>query len=151
MSLDPEDSMAKRKVCGGAATMITLLLLASPLFAHHGFTVEYDSSNCSTVTGTLTRLQWENPHVYFYVDAKDASGNPASWAFEAVSLEWLKRVGTTRRDFSDNIGKTVAVRACMARNGTKNRGAAETLKLEDGRTITVGTDYEHPKGGGDNN
>jgi hypothetical protein len=143
--------MTEHKHCGVGA-MIALLFLVTPLSAHHAFTAEYDGSNCSDVKGTLTKVQWENPHAYFYVDAKDASGNVASWAFETVSIGWLKRVGTVREDFTSNIGKTVTVRACMARNGTKNRGAAETVKLEDGRTLTVGTDYEHlGKGGqGDN-
>jgi hypothetical protein len=138
--------MRRARVCGGM--IVTILVAASALFAHHGFTAEYDATNCATVTGTLTRLQWENPHVYYYVDAKDASGSVSSWAFEGVSLEWLKRVGTTRRDFTENIGKTVTVRACMAKNGTKARGAAETMQFEDGRTVWVGTDYEHPKNGG---
>jgi hypothetical protein len=138
--------MKKRRFCRRTGTVITILLLASPLLAHHGFTAEYDANNCSNVTGTLTKVQWENPHVYFYVDAKDEGGNVASWSFEAVSLEWLKRAGTTRRDFVDNIGKTVTVRACMAKSSTKNRGAAETVKLADGRTLTVGTNYEHPGG-----
>jgi hypothetical protein len=143
--------MTTRKVCGGAGAIIALLFLARPLSAHHAFTAEYDGSNCATVTGTLTKVDWENPHAYFYVDAKETGGNVASWAFETVSIGWLKRVGTTRHDFEDNIGKTVAVRACMAKNGVKNRGAAETIKLEDGRTLTVGTNYEHPSKGQDSN
>jgi hypothetical protein len=143
--------MTTRKVCCGASVIITLLFLAIPLSAHHAFTAEYDGNNCATVTGTLTKVDWENPHAYFYVDAKEAGGNVASWAFETVSIGWLKRVGTTRHDFDDNIGKTVTVRACMAKNGVKNRGAAETIKLEDGRTLTVGTNYEHPTKGQDGN
>ena len=140
--------MTKRLFCSGVGTVVALLLLAIPLSAHHAFTAEYDGSNCADVKGTLTKLQWENPHGYFYVDAKDASGSINSWAFEMVSIGWLKRVGTTREDFTNNIGKTVTVRACMAKNGVKNRGAAETVKLEDGRTITVGTNYERSGGNG---
>lgn len=139
--------MTKSKFSGAVGTIITLLFLAIPSFAHHSFTAEYDGKNCADVTGTLTKFEWENPHGYFYVDAKDASGSVASWAFETVSTGWLKRSGTTRHDFSDNVGKTVTVRACLAKNGTKNRAAAETIKLEDGRTITVGTNYEHPSAG----
>jgi len=134
--------MTRRKLLGALGAVVTLLFLASPSYAHHAFTAEYDGSNCSNVTGTLTKLTWENPHGYFYVDAKDASGSVANWAFETVSIGWLKRVGTTRQDFTDNIGKTVTVRACMAKSGTKYRGAAETIKFEDGRTLQVGTNYE---------
>jgi|HubBroStandDraft_4_1064222.scaffolds.fasta_scaffold967717_1 hypothetical protein len=136
--------MTTRNVSWGATVIFTFLLLATPLSAHHAFTAEYDGTNCATVTGTLTKIEWENPHAYFHVDAKETGGSVASWAFETVSIGWLKRVGTARHDFEDNIGKNVTVRACMAKNGVKNRGAAETVKLEDGRTLTVGTDYEHP-------
>jgi hypothetical protein len=141
--------MTVRNACCIANVMLIFLLQAIPLSAHHAFTAEYDGGNCATVTGTLTKVDWENPHAYFYVDAKETGGSVASWAFETVSIGWLKRVGTTRHDFEDNIGKNVAVRACMAKNGVKNRGAAETIKLEDGRTLTVGTDYEHPGKGGE--
>lgn len=139
--------MMKRTLGAGATGIAALLILTIPVSAHHAFTAEYDGSSCTNVTGTLTKVDWENPHAYFYVDAKDAGGSVANWSFETVSIGWMKRVGTTRRDFDDNIGKTVVVHACMAKNGTKNRGAAETIKLEDGRTITVGSNYE--RGGGE--
>ena len=104
--------MTKRKFCGGVGMIVTLLFLAIPLSAHHAFTAEYDGSNCADVKGTLTKLQWENPHGYFYVDAKDTGGSVNNWAFEMVSIGWLKRAGTTREDFTDTtFGKTVTVRA----------------------------------------
>jgi len=141
--------MTTHNVSCGAKVILALVLSAIPLSAHHAFTAEYDGSNCATVTGKLTKVDWENPHAYFYVDGKETGGSVASWAFETVSIGWLKRVGTSRHDFEDNIGKNVTVRACMAKNGVKNRGAAETVKLEDGRTLTVGTDYERPGKGGE--
>jgi hypothetical protein len=93
--------------------------------------------------GTLTAIEWQNPHGYFHVDVKNASGGMDSWSFETVSLITLKRSGTSRRDFLDNIGKPVSVRGCLARNGAKNRAAAETLKLPDGQLRIVGQEVEH--------
>ena len=55
------------------ALPLILGLLAVPAFAHHTFSVEYDASKCSSMTGTLTKVDWENPHVYFHVDLKDAN------------------------------------------------------------------------------
>jgi len=118
------------------------LLTPVPAFAHHAFAAEYDTKNCTNVTGIFSRFEWSNPHGYFYVDAKDAQGGIAPWTFETVSVSWLKRSGTVRRDFIELVGKTVTVRGCLAKNGSKNRAAAETIKTADGRTLRVGTDFE---------
>jgi hypothetical protein len=66
-----------------------------------------------------------------------------SWTFQTVSLSTLKRSGTSRRDFLDSVGKTVNVRGCLAKNGVKNRAAAETIKLSDGQLRVVGQEVEH--------
>jgi len=125
-----------------ASTLISALS-AVPAFAHHTFSVEYDASKCSSMTGTLTKVDWENPHVYFHVDLKDADNQVDSWSFEAVSVAYLKRSGIERQDFLDNIGKTVTVRACLGKITNLKRAAAETVTMADGRKLKVGSDYEH--------
>jgi Family of unknown function (DUF6152) len=117
--------------------------LAVPARAHHTFSVEYDASKCSDMTGTLTKVDWQNPHVYFYVDLKDADNQVSSWSFEAVSVAYLKRSGIQRQDFENNFGKIVTVRACLGKSASGKRAAAETLKMPDGRTLRVGNDVEH--------
>ena len=119
------------------------LFMAAPASAHHTFSVEYDASKCSDMTGTLTKVDWENPHVYFYLDVKDTDNRVASWSFEAVSVAYLKRSGIQKQDFVDNMGKVVTVRACLGKSASGKRAAAETVKLADGRTVRVGSDYEH--------
>jgi hypothetical protein len=133
------------KTIVGAAVIlgIALMCVPYPALAHHSFQAEFDGAKCTNITGTLTKFEWENPHGYFYLDSKDESGSVTPWSFEMVSIGWLKRSGTQRQDFVNNVGKVVTVRACLAKSGAKNKGAAETLKLPDGRTLTVGTDYEH--------
>ena len=123
--------------------LILGLFMAAPAFAHHTFSVEYDKDKCSDMTGTLTNVDWQNPHVYFNVDLKDANNQVASWTFEAVSTAYLKRSGIQRQDFVDNVGKVVTVRACLRKNSDLKRAAAETVKIADGRTLKVGSDYEH--------
>ena len=125
------------------ALPLILGLLAVPAFAHHTFSVEYDASKCSSMTGTLTKVDWENPHVYFHVDLKDANNQVDSWSFEAVSVAYLKRSGIERQDFLDNIGKVVTVRACLGKVANLKRAAAETVTMADGRKLKVGSDYEH--------
>lgn len=129
-------------LCAGLIP-IALLSFALPTYAHHSFAAEFDSTKCMDFNGTLTAIEWQNPHGYFLVDVKNASGGVDSWSFETVSLITLKRSGTSRRDFLDNIGKPVSVRGCLARNGVKNRAAAETLKLPDGQLRIVGQQVEY--------
>ena len=131
------------KFLGVAVTAFGLLFLSVPVYAHHSFAAEFDSTKCMDFNGTLTSIEWQNPHGYFHVDVKNASGGVDSWSFQTVSLISLKRSGTSRRDFLDNIGKSVYVRGCLAKNGVKNRAAAETLKLSDGQLRIVGQEVEH--------
>jgi Family of unknown function (DUF6152) len=119
------------------------LFLAAPASAHHTFSVEYDASKCSDMSGTLTKVDWQNPHVYFNVDIKDSDNQVSSWSFEAVSVAYLKRSGIQKHDFDDNMGKMITVRACLGKSATAKRAAAETVKMPDGRTLRVGSDYEH--------
>jgi len=123
----------------GAATMTCgLFLLAAPSFAHHSFAAEWDGRNCRDFTGILTKLDWQNPHPYFYMDVKDTAGKVENWSFQAYSPVTLRRNGTDRQVFLDNIGKEVWVRGCLARNGKLNAAAAGTLKFSDGVLRQVG-------------
>jgi hypothetical protein len=114
------------------------LLLAVPSFAHHSVGTEFDVKNCRDFTGVLTKINWANPHAWFDVDIRDANGQVQSWSFQTFSTLTLKRAGTSRQEFLDNIGKEVWVRGCLARSGTEHRAAAGTLKFPDGRLRQVG-------------
>jgi uncharacterized protein DUF6152 len=120
------------------ATCALFLFLAAPSYAHHSFAAEFDGKNCREFTGTLTKLDWQSPHPYFYVDVKDASGKVANWSFQTYAPITLRRNGTERQLFIDNIGKEVWVKGCLARNGTSNYAAAGTLKFPDGVLRQVG-------------
>jgi hypothetical protein len=127
--------------------LLGVIALALPLSAHHGFQAEYDGSKIIFITGTLTKVDWANPHIYVHVDAKDDQGNVTSWMFEGSATTLVERNGTHRSDLVSNIGKTVTVRATPGRNGI-TRGAAETIKVEGGRELIVGG--KRYTGGGDN-
>jgi hypothetical protein len=132
----------RRNLTGILLTAIGLFAWAVPATPHHSFAAEFDANKCMDLTGTFTSFEWQNPHGYFHLDVKDANGAVNAWTFETVSLPTLKRSGTQRKDFEDNVGKTVTVRACLAKNGVKNRAAAETIKLSNGQVHRIGQDVE---------
>ena len=132
----------RRMLYGVLVVVFGLLVWAIPAPAHHAFAAEFDANKCTDLVGTFTSYEWQNPHGYFHMDVKDTSGTVNSWTFETVSLSTLKRSGTSRRDFENSIGKQVTVRACLAKNGAKNRAAAETIKMPDGQVHRIGQDVE---------
>ena len=132
------------KIRSELMAVFALLSAVVPAFAHHAFAVEFDANKCLDLKGTLTGVDWENPHAYIHVDVKDANGMTVSWSLETVTPNALKRNGSTRQDFLNNVGKPIVVRACPPKaGGTQYRGAAEFLKLADGLFRIVGQNVEH--------
>jgi hypothetical protein len=130
--------MKARSVPAAAAVLAALVLCAPSLQAHHSFAAEFDAKNCREFTGILTKLDWQSPHPYFFMDVKDASGKVENWSFQTYAPITLRRAGNDRQLFMDNIGKEVWVRGCLARNGRLHYAAAGTLKFKDGVLRQVG-------------
>ena len=121
-----------------AVVIAACFLLSIQAVAHHSFAAEFDSNNCRDFTGVLTKLDWQSPHAYFFVDVKDENGKIENWSFQTYALITLRRNGTDRQLFIENMGKEVWVRGCVARNGKKNYAAAGTMKFSDGVLHQVG-------------
>jgi len=122
-----------------AVAAAALVLTATPSRAHHSFAAEFDANKCRDFTGTLTKIEWTNPHGFFYVDVKDPDGTVHNWSFQTYALITLRRAGTSLELFKENIGKEVWVRGCLAKNGKQNYAAAGSLKFtSDGITRQMG-------------
>ena len=90
-----------------------LLVTGTPLLAHHSFLAEFDQTKPFTVTGVVTKVEWMNPHAYFYVDIKDQSGKVVSWSFETASPSALGMRGWKRDSL--NVGDKVTVQGYHAK------------------------------------
>lgn len=112
-----------------------LLLSALPAMAHHSFAAEYDSHNVITLTGTISKIEWTNPHTYVYVDVKDASGNMTTWALEGYPPNTLKRTGFARANLKE--GDTITVTAYKSKDGS-NTGAGREITFSDGSKKFLG-------------
>ena len=125
-------------ILGAAALILGLFLLPLTTAAHHSFAAEFDANKCRDFTGVLTKLDWQSPHAYFFLDVKNESGKVENWSFQTYALITLRRNGTDRQLFIDNMGKEIWVRGCVAKNGKDHYAAAGTLKFADGILRQVG-------------
>lgn len=119
-------------VCAAAAGM----LLLQPVSAHHSFSAMYDDKKPITLTGTVTKMQWGNPHIYYYVDAKDPTGKVANYAIEGGTPNSLQRNGWKRDSLK--VGDTVTVQGFMARDGS-NHVNGRNVTLPGGKRVFIGS------------
>ncbi len=105
--------------------------------AHHSFSAEFDANKRVKMTGTVTSVEWRNPHVWFYVDVKDPVGNVSNWGFELASPNLLLRNGWTAS--SMQIGDVVMVEAYQAKNGLNLANAHGVTLADTGKTLFTGS------------
>jgi hypothetical protein len=105
---------------------VGLLCAAVPVMAHHSFSSEYDANKPVTLEGLVTKVEWQNPHVYFYINVKDAAGKVTNWALEMGAPSGLQRQGWTRNTLQ--VGDVVKVEGTLARNGTPLANATSVYK-----------------------
>ena len=116
-------------VCAAAIGVIAYASVAS---GHHSFGAVFDRDQPIELTGTVTDVQWKNPHVWFFVDVESESGNSEKWAFEMGSPNALIRRGWTHKSLQ--VGHQITIRGARARDGSQ-RGAALSITLASGESL----------------
>ena len=115
-----------------AVTLVLIAVIGPGLSAHHSFAAEYDGTKPVKVTGTVTRVEWTNPHIWFYVDVKDEQGRVTNWGFSAGPPGVLQRRGITRDALKK--GDTIIVEGFRARDGSNNASGGR-VTFADGRSV----------------
>lgn len=116
--------------------VLALLVSGLPVSAHHAIAVDYDGDKPVTLRGTLTKMEWANPHGWIHIDVKEPDGKVVNWAIETASVNQMMRRGLRKADFP--IGVELIVNGYLARNGTPTAGSAKVVFAATGRSFDLG-------------
>jgi len=117
-----------------------VLLAVAPAMSHHSFAAEYDSKKPVTLKGIVTKVDWMNPHVYFYLDVKDEQGNVTNWALEMGPPTLLAKAGWNRNTMK--VGDEVIVQGILAKDGAKQANARSVTMAATGQKLGAASSQE---------
>ena len=119
----------------GTFVLVAALLLATSVRAHHNMSAAFDFSDRVSLTGTLTKVDWRNPHIYLFLDVKQGNQVEA-WSIEGPSPSFFRARDISSDDFKVAVGKTISAEASRARDHSKS-GLIRTITLPDGKVISL--------------
>ena len=117
-----------------ALAALAVLLMAESLWAHHSFTAVFEMSKQFTLAGTLTKVDWRNPHIQLSLEAKDDGGTVQAWVIEGMAPSGFRGRNVGKSDFEKAIGQTITVEAVRAKDGSLY-GLLLQITFPDGRSV----------------
>jgi hypothetical protein len=128
--------LRRHRMTGKLLGILIVLAVAAPVFGHHSEAAEYDSTKPVKVTGTIKKVEWQNPHIWFYLDVKEEDGKITTWGFSGAPPGSLMRRGITKEALK--IGAVVHVEGSRARDGSNN-ASSHTVTFADGKNVFTAT------------
>lgn len=126
-----------RQAMVGLALVFAVLVAAAPAVAHHSFAAEFDANKPITIRGFVTKIDWNNPHVWIYMDVKDDKGVVANWGFEMGPPHLVQGQGWTRTTLK--FGDEIIVSGSLAKNGSKRVNARDVTWASTGKKLGAGS------------
>jgi len=123
----------KKSVVAFLALAIGVIVSAAPAIAHHSFAAEFDGTKTVNVKGYVTKVEWTNPHVWFYIDVKQPNGTVENWGFEMGPPHGLQGRGWTRTTMK--LGDEIQVDGTLAKNGSKRGNARSVTMVSTGKKL----------------
>ena len=120
------------------AVLAVLLVAASTALAHHSVAGQFDTTKSVTLKGSISKVEWINPHIYVYLDVKEADGTVATWALETLPTRMMRQAGLSKESVMGSPGELVSVVAVPARDGTKHVAWISKITYADGRFYALG-------------
>jgi hypothetical protein len=119
-----------------ALSVCFAMVLAASAAAHHNMSALFDFSQRFTSTGTLTKVDWRNPHIYVFVDVKNDKGQVETWSFEGPSPGFFRQREVGKENFESSMQKSIKVEASRARDGSHS-GLIREITLADGKLVSA--------------
>jgi hypothetical protein len=128
--------LTSKKTLIGLCAAVGMVVTAGPVLAHHAFGSEFDEKQPITLRGSLTKMEWSNPHGWIFIDVKNSDGTVVNWAIEFGPPNALMRRGLRKSDFA--FGTEIVVDGYRAKGGSPTMNG-KTVKFADGRDFFVGS------------
>jgi uncharacterized protein DUF6152 len=126
--------MIRRALVGLAIAAV--LLSVKSAYAHHNMSALFDFNDRVTLTGTLSKVDWRNPHIYLTVDVKKVKGASETWLSEGPAPNWFRIRDIAKADFQSSMGQSLTIEVSRARDHSKS-GLIRTIKLPNGRVVSA--------------
>ena len=124
-----------RRIVLGLTIVAALIAASMPLMAHHSFAAEFDSNKVVKMTGIVTKIDWTNPHVWFYMDVKEEGGKITNWGFEMGPPHLLQAQANPWKRDTVKIGDEIEVNGSLAKNGSNRLNARSVTFVKTGLKV----------------